>query len=316
MGILAEPLALLPRLVWAARPPGRPRVPSWRPALAEGRRLSLPGRGDLSVRYVAGPPSAVPVLLLHGVTWSGDINFHRVVDELSLRHPVVVMDHRGHGFGLVAETPFTLEDLADDAVAVLDELGIPQAIVAGFSLGSLTALHVALRHPDRVSGLVLTAGALVLRDRILERTVMTVGIAGLSVAAVAGVGRSVAPRYFGLTRRRPSEDFRELWPWLRAELHRNDPRSVARALNAASRHDLRGQVASLRAVPSVVVVHLRDTLVPTRLQHQMATEVGADTIRLDADHDAPVADPAAYADALVEAVARVDAMRGLSRLTG
>lgn len=316
MGFRADLLALLPRLAWAVRPLGRRTSPdAWRPTLPEARRLRLPGRGECTVRYVAGPSDAVPVLLMHGVTWSGDINFHGLVHELAAHHTVITMDHRGHGFGLPSEGRFEMADLADDAVAVLDALGIDSAILAGFSLGTLTALHVGLRHPDRVAGLVLSAGALTCREHALERTVVPLGVAGLSVLAVAGIGRSIPGRYFGLTRRVGGAEFAEVWPWLRGELLRTHPSAVFRALAAALRHDLRGQVAGLRALPSVVVVHERDTLIPTRLQHQMCTEIGGDPLLLDADHDAPLADRAAYRDVMLEAVRRVDAMRGMSRIT-
>lgn len=306
---------LLPRLVWAARPLGR-RAPAsaWAPTLPQARRVDLPGRGACTVRYVAGPPDAVPVLLMHGVTWSGAINFHGLVNELAERHPVVMMDHRGHGSGLPSTGRTEMADLADDAVAVLDALGIERAILAGFSLGSLTALHVALRAPDRVAGLVLSGGALVVRSHALERAVVPVGVAGLSVLAAAGVGRSIPARYLGLTRRVGGPEFAEVWPWLRAELARTHPSAFLRAIAAATRHDLRGKVAPLRGVPSVVVVHDRDTLIPARLQHEMCTEIGADKVVLDADHDAPLADPTAYRDAMLEAVARIDAVRGTTRL--
>jgi pimeloyl-ACP methyl ester carboxylesterase len=55
----------------------------------------------------------------------------------------------GHGNG-----GYTAEDLADDAVAVLDAVGWDRAVVFGHSLGGIVAQRVALRHPDRVLGLV------------------------------------------------------------------------------------------------------------------------------------------------------------------
>jgi 3-oxoadipate enol-lactonase len=308
-----ELLSLAPRLAWAARPIGR-RAPrnTWAPDLPGARRISLPGRGEVSIRFVDGPPGAVPVLLLHGVTWSGDINYHALIRELSEHHPVITMDHRGHGFGLPVTGRFDIEDLADDAVAVLDALDIPVAIVGGFSLGALTSLQVGLRHPDRVHALVLSAGALVLRDWFVDRTVMRLALDGVAVLSHGRVGTSIPIRYFGLTRH-TEEEFRSVWPWMRGEMLRNRPRDIAYALAAAGRHDVRKQAGALREVPSVVLVHGRDTLIPARLQRAMAAAIGAESVLFDADHDAPVARPAAYRDAMLVAIARADEMAWLSR---
>lgn len=305
-----ELLSLAPRLAWAARPIGwGPTRNAWVPDLPGARRISLPGRGELSIRYVDGPPGTVPVLLLHGVTWSGDINYHALIRELAEHHPVITMDHRGHGFGLPVTGRYEMADLADDAVAVLDALGIPVAIVAGFSLGALTSLHVGLRHPHRVHALVLSAGALVLRDWFVDRAVMRLAVDGVGVLSHGRVGTSIPIRYFGLTRH-TEEEFRPVWPWMRGEMLRNRPRDIAHALAAARRHDVRKQAAALRTVPSVVLAHDRDTLIPARLQHAMAEAIGADTIHFDADHDAPVARPSAYRDAMLVAIARADAIGG------
>jgi len=53
-----------------------------------------------------------------------------------------------------SEGPFTLEQHVADAIAVLDELGLSQVTVLGHSWGGHLALHIALAHPDRVTGLV------------------------------------------------------------------------------------------------------------------------------------------------------------------
>jgi 3-oxoadipate enol-lactonase len=307
-----ELLSLAPRIAWAARPIGWGHGSTWAPDLPGARRITLPGRGELSIRYVEGPPGAVPVLLLHGVTWSGDINYHALIRELSERHPVITMDHRGHGFGLPVTGRYEMEDLADDAVAVLDALDIPVAIVGGFSLGALTSLHIGLRHPERVHALVLSAGALVLRDWFVDRAVMRLAVDGVGVLSHGRVGTSIPIRYFGLTRHAEAE-FRSVWPWMRGEMLRNRPRNIALALAAARRHDIRSRALALREVPSVVVAFERDTLIPTRLQHAMARTIGAHTVSFDADHDAPVARPSAYRDAMLTAIGRADAMGRTAR---
>jgi pimeloyl-ACP methyl ester carboxylesterase len=102
-----------------------------------------------------------PVLLLHGLTAT-----HRYVVMGSSRleragHRVITYDARGHGASSPAPDPsaYGYEELALDALAVLDELEIPRAVLAGASMGAHTLLRVALEHPERVGGLVVITPA-------------------------------------------------------------------------------------------------------------------------------------------------------------
>ncbi|KIG17498.1 hydrolase, alpha/beta fold family protein [Enhygromyxa salina] len=70
---------------------------------------------------------------------------------------VLVPDNRGVGRSDMPTRPWTMGDMADDVAAVLDAAGVRKAVLAGISMGGMIAQHVALRHPERVAGLVLMA---------------------------------------------------------------------------------------------------------------------------------------------------------------
>jgi 3-oxoadipate enol-lactonase len=70
---------------------------------------------------------------------------------------VLVPDNRGVGLSDLPRRPWTMADMADDVAAVLDAVAVRQAVVAGISMGGMIAQHLALRHPERVAGLVLMA---------------------------------------------------------------------------------------------------------------------------------------------------------------
>jgi pimeloyl-ACP methyl ester carboxylesterase len=97
-----------------------------------------------------------PVLLIHGLGLSGGA-WWRTVDALAPALRVITFDHRGIGQSASHAPAYTTEAMADDAVSILDELGLDSVHVYGISLGGMVAQQVALRHPRRVRSVVLGA---------------------------------------------------------------------------------------------------------------------------------------------------------------
>jgi pimeloyl-ACP methyl ester carboxylesterase len=79
------------------------------------------------------------------------------VRELERDYRVIRVDNRGSGYSRFAQMPFTMADLADDVVAVLDAVEGDTATVAGMSMGGMIAQEFAIAHGDRLHGLVLIA---------------------------------------------------------------------------------------------------------------------------------------------------------------
>lgn len=95
-----------------------------------------------------------PVVLVHAIGCD-----HRMWDSLAASlapsHRVIAVDARGHGRSPVPARPYTLEQLADDVVALLDRLGIERADYVGLSMGGMVGQALALRHPSRLGRLVI-----------------------------------------------------------------------------------------------------------------------------------------------------------------
>lgn len=99
--------------------------------------------------------SADPTVLLIMGHAFGQRMWHRVIPALVPRYRVITFDNRGVGESRTDEGPFTIEDLAADALAVLDAAGVERAHVHGVSMGGLIAQQVALSAPDRTVSLTL-----------------------------------------------------------------------------------------------------------------------------------------------------------------
>lgn len=96
-----------------------------------------------------------PVVLVMGLAYPSDMWF-RVAPVLARHHRVIRLDNRGAGrTGDVPGAPYTVQTMAEDVLAVLDEAGEPSAHVVGASMGGLIAQEIALTCPERVRSLVL-----------------------------------------------------------------------------------------------------------------------------------------------------------------
>lgn len=101
-----------------------------------------------------------PILMLHGLTATRRYVVHgsTLLERAGFR--CVAYDARGHGDSTPApDGDYGYDRLSDDAVAVMDALGLQTAVLMGVSMGSATALATALGHPDRVCGVVIVTPA-------------------------------------------------------------------------------------------------------------------------------------------------------------
>ena len=98
-----------------------------------------------------------PLLLIPGMS-STRLTWGRpFLMALKRTFDCIAFDHRGTGGSGAARMPFTIADLAGDALGLLDALGVERAHVFGVSMGGMVAQELALAHPDRM--LTLTLGA-------------------------------------------------------------------------------------------------------------------------------------------------------------
>jgi pimeloyl-ACP methyl ester carboxylesterase len=280
-------------------------VPPWLPP---GQVINLPGRGEVFVRDSGGTAADPAVLLLHGWTASADLNFFPVYAELAKSYRVIALDLRGHGRGMRSTEPFSLEDCADDAAALLDQLGAEHVIAVGYSMGGPVGLLLARRHPGTVGALVMQATALEWRRTARERMIWRL-LSVLELSLRLGSGAGFVERAL----RQAIEEAPELdvyRPWLAAEFRRGLARELADAGRALSRYEAQPWAGQL-GLPAAMLITTRDRLVRPSKQRELAEVLHARVIEIDADHDLPLVKGDEYARLTKLAVDTAAAAAGL-----
>ncbi len=273
------------------------------PWMPDGRIVSVPQRGEFFVRYFKHENANAPVVaLLHGWTGNADINFFPVYAELARNYSILAVDHRGHGRGLRTHDRFTLEDCADDVVAIMDQLGISSVTAVGYSMGGPIAMLMSKQHSTRVHSLVLCATALEWSATRNERTRWKIGRVVSPVFRLLTTPRLIDRYIKGKIPRASSAAI--LRPWLVSEIRRNDSWTMNQAGRALSKHDARPWAAML-GVPTVSIVTSRDSLVALHKQQALARATQAIVIEIDGDHLVNWQKPELFTAAVVDAIRRV-----------
>ncbi len=217
---------------------------------SRGRSGTGPDSGEQALEGIAsagpvrlfyrleGNPAGPVVTFVHGLAaslavWDGQAR--RLEQEFRLLR----YDLRGHGRSSASGRPCTRSELARDLARLLGRVGIERTVVVGHSAGGVIAMHLALEHPERVSGLVLVGTASECNDKTAawyERT---------ASKARAGGGQ-VALRAMGMPPDAPVPDGAEF-----AEL--------ALAMRSLNQEPLTDRLAAVSA-PTLVVVGEKDFL--------------------------------------------------------
>ncbi|MRH92729.1 alpha/beta fold hydrolase [Nocardia sp. SYP-A9097] len=274
-------------------------------AVPEGSMVELPGRGSTYVVDLAGPtPDSPTVLLLHGMATTAMLNWFPSLRELNERYRVVLFDQRWHGHGIRSER-FDLDDLADDALALAEVLGVDRPILAGYSLGGVVAQLAAHRNPDKVGGIVLTATTYRFQETRRERAFHKAW--GLMIGSMAEYATRRTQLHDEKLQMLPQSS----WPvgrmdrWAMSEMRSTSGWALAQALVVLGQFDSSEWLSTLK-VPAAVLITTRDRALPVYRQLEMAKAIpGAEIFLAKAGHAACALEADVFVPVLLEAVQSV-----------
>jgi pimeloyl-ACP methyl ester carboxylesterase len=96
-----------------------------------------------------------PIVLLHGGLFGSTIEMTDFIEKLKKNHQVIAISTRGHGKSELGKEPLTLEQRANDAMAVINAVTKDSVMVIGFSDGGYSAYKLGAMYPDRVKKMIV-----------------------------------------------------------------------------------------------------------------------------------------------------------------
>ncbi|NNH71814.1 alpha/beta hydrolase [Nocardia uniformis] len=129
------------------------------PAADPGHRATINGL-DMYYEVHGETNDLPPVVLLHGALSGIDADFGELIPVLSKQRQVIAIDQQSHGHTPDIDRPLRTTTMADDTASLLQQIGVQQADIFGYSMGAGVALDIGIHHPRLVRKLVLLSGGL------------------------------------------------------------------------------------------------------------------------------------------------------------
>jgi 3-oxoadipate enol-lactonase len=248
----------------------------------------------VEVHHVVTGRANGPVVVLSNSLGATHRMWDTNVAALEEHFRVVRYDTRGHGESPVPPGPYTIDDLTDDVVALLDRLGLDKAHFVGLSLGGMTGMRLAARDPERVDRLVvLCTGAHLTPSSGWTDRAATVRAGGTKAVAEAVVARWFTPGYL--------EANPDVKAGCEATVAGTPAEGYAGCCEVIAAMDLRDDLASITA-PTLAIAGADDPATPPH--HLEAIADAVDDGRLlvvpDSAHLANAQQPALVTPAILE----------------
>ena len=225
-----------------------------------------------------------PLLLVPGLSGRGSFWANQMAD-FSRDFRVVVHDHRGTARSTHSRIRYSVEQMADDLLRLMDALGIEAAHLVGHSTGGAIGQVIALEHPRRLHSLVLSAtwaGPDPYFLRLFESRKGVLLSQGVEAYVRASALFMSPPAWISANDALLTEQHA-------AALAEAAPVEVAASrIDAIMRHDRRGRLGDIR-VPTLVIVAQDDIITPRFYSEELASRVpGAKLVVLETGgHGAP-----------------------------
>ena len=234
-------------------------------------------RGDSRIHYqLSGAPNG-QLLVLSNSLGSSLHMWDKVLPALEAHHRVLRYDTRGHGNSGIPPGPYTLNQLVDDVLFLLDHVGADRVNFCGLSLGGIVGQGLAIRFPHRVCRLVLAnTSARILTHELWDQRIASVQQSRMAPLAAATLGRWFTSEY-RVHHPEEMETVREM-------IASTDPNGYIGCCCVLRNSDLRSETGSIRT-PALIVAGKHDPATPAADGRALAAALPhAQYVELDSSH--------------------------------
>jgi 3-oxoadipate enol-lactonase len=213
-----------------------------------------------------------------------------VADDLARDHLVLRYDHRGQGASDVPPGPYTMDELVDDAAALIRERGIGPVVYVGLSMGGMVAMGLAVRHPDLVRGIVVANSGAKYPDA--ARATWAQRIEAVQSQGMAAVADGTMERWFTpgfrATRHEVVDRFRHT-------VLQADPAGYAATCHAIAAVDWLDRLPGV-GCPALVIAGALDAGAPPEFAQAIAARIPGAELQLwdDVAHMSAIEQPARF----------------------
>jgi 3-oxoadipate enol-lactonase len=241
---------------------------------------------------VDGPETA-PVLMLSNSLCTDLRMWDDQIPVWSERYRVIRYDRRGHGRSGVPPGPYTVDDFGQDALAIMDAVGVERVNWCGLSMGGMVGQWLGAHAPDRINALIMSNTHSYYADKKVwdERMALAQDV-GMAQAAEAAMKRWFTPDAMA---RRPDKVS------LIQDMFATTDLGGYLACCAAIRNmDMRPTHPRIKA-PTLVIVGLQDPATPPEAGEAVQKAIkGARLATIDASHLSNIGQPKIYADLVLD----------------
>lgn len=256
-----------------------------------------------SLHYRLDGPDGAPVVVLSNSLGTDLTMWDPQMAALAGRYRVLRYDTRGHGRSGVSPAAYQVDRLGRDVLALLDGLGIAQAMFCGLSMGGMTGMWLGIHAPTRFSRLVLCNTA----AKIGTPEVWNARIDAVTRGGMAAIVAGVIQRWFtqGFVAAAPDEVAR-----ISAMLLATPPTGYCHACAAVRDMDQRAAIAQI-SMPTLVIAGTHDLATAAADGRAAAAAIpAARYVELDAAHLSNVERPVEFTAALTEFLAAQETTHG------